>query len=60
MTDKKIIEIGSRVHSKKIGRRAEFDGTVEGRRGAHVWHVRADDDGDMWHRTTRELQLLKE
>lgn len=49
-------EIGSRVYSVKVGSKKAFVGTIVDRVSSSVYHVRADDDGRLWHRASRELK----
>jgi hypothetical protein len=48
--------IGTRVKSVAVGRRKAFVGTIRAAMN-DAWHVRADDDGRLWHRANSELSL---
>jgi hypothetical protein len=52
----KKFDIGVRVRSKQVGSRVPFTGTIVEKMHS-AWHVLADDDGQLWHRTSRELSL---
>lgn len=53
-----MIPIGTRVHSKRIGQKAEFDGVITAHFGGRYFV--ADENGDGWDRNRSEISIITE
>ncbi|WP_434733740.1 hypothetical protein NL154_05570 [Rhizobium sp. YTUHZ044] len=54
--DRKL-PLGTAVHSKLVGTKAEFDGIIRGYSPDGAYHV-IDAAGKLWHRESREIAVI--